>query len=71
MAYLNPTAGQAREASAGTEVDTILDAAPAAAVADLTAITGGEAPTEAEHNLVLAKVNTILARLRTLGLLTP
>lgn len=36
-----------------------------AAIADLVAITGGEAPTEAEHNLVVAKVNAILAALRT------
>jgi hypothetical protein len=36
-----------------------------AAIADLTAITGGESPTEAEHNLVVTKVNAILAHLRT------
>jgi predicted RecA/RadA family phage recombinase len=42
-----------------------------AAIADLTAITGGEAPTEAEHNLVVTKVNAILAALRIHGLITP
>jgi len=42
-----------------------------AAEADLTAITGGEAPTEAEHNLVITKVNAILAKLRTAGIIAP
>lgn len=37
------------------------------AIADLVAITGGEVPTEAEHNLVVAKVNAILAALRSNG----
>lgn len=37
-------------------------------VADLAAISGGEAPTEAEHNLVVAKVNTILAQLEAAGI---
>jgi predicted RecA/RadA family phage recombinase len=37
---------------------------PSAAIADLVAITGGESPTEAEHNAMLAKVNLILAALR-------
>lgn len=38
-----------------------------ATIADLAAITGGEAPTEAEHNLVVAKVNAILAALDAAG----
>ena len=38
--------------------------APSAGFADLVAITGGESPTEAEHNALLAKVNLILAALR-------
>ena len=42
----------------------------AAAVADLTAITGGEAPTEAEHNLIIAKVNDLLVKLRTAGIVS-
>lgn len=58
-------------------------AAVAAAVADLGAltsaqITGGESPTEAEHNALQAdvaairtKVNALLASLRTAGLLAP
>jgi predicted RecA/RadA family phage recombinase len=40
-----------------------------AAIADLVAITGGEAPTEAEHNLVVAKVNALLAALRIAGII--
>jgi predicted RecA/RadA family phage recombinase len=38
--------------------------APSAAIADLVAISGGESPTEAEHNAVITKVNGILAALR-------
>lgn len=39
-----------------------------AAIADLVALTGGESPTEAEHNLVVTKVNAILAALRNNGI---
>lgn len=42
----------------------------AAAEADLVAITGGEPPTETEHNLVVTKVNSIITKLETLGLFT-
>lgn len=42
---------------------------PQAAIADLTAITSGDSPTEAEHNLVVTKVNAILAALRTVGVI--
>lgn len=38
-------------------------------IADATAITGGEAPTEAEHNAALTKINSILAALRGVGIL--
>ena len=41
----------------------------AGAIADLAAITGGEAPTEAEHNAVRTAVNSILAALRGVGLI--
>jgi len=41
----------------------------AAHIADATAITGGEAPTEAEHNALAAKVNSILAAMRGVGIL--
>ena len=52
--------------SAGAAVKTTLTAQ--SSIADLAAITGGEAPTEAEHNLVVAKVNAILAALDACGI---
>lgn len=39
------------------------------AIADLAAITGGESPTEAEHNAVRTAVNDILAALRKSGII--
>ena len=69
MAYLTPAAGEAREAGAATETDTLLDNIPQAAEANLTAITGGESPTEAEHNAVITKINALLAKLRTAGII--
>lgn len=72
MAYANPEEGAFREA-----------AKAAAAIADLGALTsaqltGGESPTEAEHNAlqtdvaaIRTKVNALLAALRTAGSLTP
>lgn len=47
-------------------VDEMLDGqiAENVVIANLAAITGGEAPTEAEHNLVVTKVNAILDALR-------
>lgn len=38
-------------------------------LADLAAITGGESPTEAEHNLIVTKVNAIIAALEQQGIL--
>lgn len=38
-----------------------------AAIADLAAITGGDAPTEAEHNAVRTAINSILAVMRGNG----
>jgi hypothetical protein len=35
------------------------------AIADLVAITGGQSPTEAEHNSVISTVNDILTVLRS------
>jgi hypothetical protein len=69
MAYLDPAAGAAREA--GAENQDILAAVPVAAIPDLVAITGGDVPTEAEHNLIITKVNALLAAFRTAGLITP
>ena len=37
------------------------------ALSDLTAITGGDAPTEAEHNAVRTAINAINAALRGIG----
>ena len=41
----------------------------ASAIADATALTGGDSPSEAEHNALLAKVNSILAALRGVGVI--
>ena len=41
----------------------------ASAITDATAITGGESPTEAEHNTALTKINSILAALRGVGII--
>lgn len=53
-------------AGAGASVGPI---AQQAAIADLIAISGGESPTEGEHNAVIAKVNDILAKLRLAGVI--
>ena len=52
-------------------VDERLDGVTAenTAIADLVAITGGQSPTEAEHNLVITTVNAILAALRSSGII--
>lgn len=52
--------------NAGAAFNTTLTAQ--ADIADLAAITGGESPTEAEHNLVVTKVNAILDVLEAAGL---
>lgn len=41
----------------------------AGAISDLSAITGGESPTEAEHNAVRTAVNSVLAALRGVGII--
>lgn len=41
----------------------------ASAITDATALTGGESPTEAEHNTALTKINSILAALRGVGII--
>lgn len=58
--------GELRVASGGT---ITADGTQASHIADATAITGGEAPTEAEHNAALTKINSILAALRGVGIL--
>lgn len=91
MAYLNASAGAARESGAASDLAIIASAAPATAVADIAASTnittvpasfadlaavqaylaGANAVPNIEARLdaLESKVNTILARLRTLGLL--
>jgi len=49
--------------------DKLADASAQAAVTDLAAITGGEAPTEAEHNAVRTRVNLLTQVLRDAGLI--
>ena len=41
----------------------------AAHIADTSAITGGESPTEAEFNALQTKLNSVLAALRGVGIL--
>lgn len=41
----------------------------ASAITDASDLTGGESPTEAEHNAALAKINGILAALRGVGII--
>jgi hypothetical protein len=48
---------------------TPADGTQAAAIDDATAITGGESPTEAEFNALLAKLNSVLAALRGVGVI--
>lgn len=64
----------ATPANLSTPVYNTVDAefknvAPVAAIADLVAITGGEAPTEAEHNAVRTALNSLLAACRTKGII--
>ena len=49
--------------------EEMADASAQAAVTDLAAITGGEAPTEAEHNAVRTRVNLLTQVLRDAGLI--
>lgn len=46
------------------------DGVQAAAISDLAAITGGESPTEAEHNAIRTAINSILAALRGVGVIS-
>lgn len=41
----------------------------AAHIANATAIDGGESPTEAEHNALVTKLNSVLAALRGAGII--
>jgi hypothetical protein len=66
----------AMEAAGGADEDKLIFLLPPSQykvagtnIADLSAITGGESPTEAEHNLVVSKVNAILTALEAQGIL--
>jgi hypothetical protein len=66
----------AMEAAGGADEDKLIFLlppsqyrVPGANIADLSAITGGESPTEAEHNLIVTKVNAILTALEAHGIL--
>jgi hypothetical protein len=50
----------------GAAFPTVLT--PEASIADAVAITGGEAPTEAEYNLLVTKINAILDALDAAGI---
>lgn len=79
--FRTATAGQtviaiAMEAAGGADEDKLIFLLPpsqfkvaSANIADLAAITGGESPTEAEHNLIVTKVNAILTALEEQGIL--
>lgn len=45
------------------------DGTQATAIANATAITGGESPTEAEHNALVTKMNSMLDALRGAGII--
>lgn len=79
--YRLATAGQtvvafAMEAAGAADVTVLAFLLPmsqykigSTGLADLAAITGGESPTEAEHNLVVTKVNAIITALEQQGIL--
>lgn len=82
MAYLDPTAGAAREG--GAELGTMLGAIPVAAIVSLTAASGTADNTVADvggsfnqttlnNNFqdLATKVNAILTALRTAGIVAP
>lgn len=59
-------AGEIRVNAGGKITD---DGVQASAITDAAAITGGESPTEAEHNALVTKLNSILAALRGVGII--
>lgn len=59
-------AGEIRVNAGGKITD---DGVQASAIADATAITGGESPTEAEHNALITLLNAVLAALRGVGII--
>lgn len=64
MATLNAENAQLADAS-----DKPLIGARQSAITAVAAITGGESPTEAEHNLAVAAINSIITALEAHGLI--
>lgn len=86
MAYLNPEAGQAREAAGSLEVATLLTAIPTTTVAAVagatpaggTGATAGAYDTAANRDILIATVaeikarlNELTARTKTAGIVAP
>lgn len=86
MAYLHATAGAARTTTPGVELSAVAAAIPVAAVADVagatpaggTGATGGAYDTSGHRDTLIATVgeiktqlNSLLAKLRTAGIVTP
>lgn len=58
-----------QDAVEGVVDDELKDLSTQAAITNLVAITGGESPTEAEHNAVITRVNLLTQVLRDSGLI--
>jgi len=86
MAYLDATAGTARETLGSSELNALVLAVPTAAVADVAGLapaggvgaTAGAYDTAAHRDALIATVaelkaqlNSLLAKLRTAGIVTP
>lgn len=52
-------------------IDSVAIGTQQAAITNATAATGGDAPTEAEFNAVVTKLNSALAALRAFGMIAP
>jgi hypothetical protein len=68
MSGIIVTRGESIEMQAGAHLKG--KAGKSEHIPDAVAITGGESPTEAEHNTLVGKVNSILAALRNIGAIT-
>lgn len=52
-------------------LDSVAVGTQQAAITNATAASGGDAPTEAEHNALVTKLNSALAALRAFGIIAP
>jgi hypothetical protein len=64
-----PHQDQVEEVAGDVVDDKLEDASSQGVLTDLVAITGGESPTEAEHNAVRTRVNVLTQVLRDAGLI--